>query len=183
MGLHKTNMAALARVSRKLQPFLTNRGAVCLAATRNAAYWNKDWKPGPYPNTPAEREAAAKKYGLRPEDYEPYPDDGMGYGDYPRLPRVASDSRDPYEDYDFPNLKRNYNEPLPVDYDIITEDKWNPTSRQRISTSYMLGWLGTVLFVTIGSYYLTLDYPHFHPVKPKQYPFKGETHYAFEKPE
>jgi len=39
--------------------------------------WNKDWKPGPYPKTPAEREAAAKKYGLRPEDYDAY-EEGSG---------------------------------------------------------------------------------------------------------
>lgn len=36
--------------------------------------------PGPYPKTPEERAAAAKKYNMRVEDYEPYPDDGMGWG-------------------------------------------------------------------------------------------------------
>lgn len=35
--------------------------------------------PGPYPKTPEERAAAAKKYNMRVEDYEPYPDDGMGW--------------------------------------------------------------------------------------------------------
>jgi hypothetical protein len=33
-------------------------------------HWNKDYKPGPYPKTPEERKAAAKKYGLLPEEYE-----------------------------------------------------------------------------------------------------------------
>jgi NADH dehydrogenase (ubiquinone) 1 beta subcomplex subunit 8 len=74
--------------------------------------WNKDWKPGPYPKTPEERAAAAKKYGLRVEDYEPYPDDGLGYGDYPKLPRVSTESRDPYEEWDIPEIKRNYGEPV-----------------------------------------------------------------------
>ena len=37
--------------------------------------WDKDWCPGPYPETQAEREAAAKKYGMRVEDYEPYTND------------------------------------------------------------------------------------------------------------
>lgn len=42
------------------------------------AAWNRDWKPGAYPETPEEREAAAKKYGMRVEDYEPYdPYEGM----------------------------------------------------------------------------------------------------------
>ncbi|CAG2163376.1 unnamed protein product [Oppiella nova] len=47
--------------------------------------WIRDWKPGQYPKTQEEREAAAKKYNLIPEDYEPYPE-GSGYGDYPKLP-------------------------------------------------------------------------------------------------
>jgi len=68
--------------------------------------------PGPYPKTPEERAAAAKKYNLRVEDYEPYPDDGEGYGDYPMLPRVSGEGRDPYESYDMPELKRNFNEPV-----------------------------------------------------------------------
>lgn len=74
--------------------------------------WNKDWKPGPFPTTPEERAAAAKRYGLRVEDYDVYPNDGMGYGDYPKLPLVSGDARDPYEDWDIPALKRNYGEPV-----------------------------------------------------------------------
>jgi len=68
--------------------------------------------PGPYPKTPEERAAAAKKYNLRVEDYEPYPDDGWGYGDYPKLPLVSATARNPYEDYDIPTVKRNFNEPV-----------------------------------------------------------------------
>jgi len=68
--------------------------------------------PGPYPKTPEERAAAAKKYNLRVEDYEPYPDDGTGFGDYPMLPLKSVEGRDPYEDYDMPTLKRNFNEPV-----------------------------------------------------------------------
>jgi hypothetical protein len=72
--------------------------------------WNKDWKPGPYPKTEAERIAAAKKYGLLPQDYEPYPDDGTGYGDYPKLPIISADMRDPFYEWDYPDQKRNYGE-------------------------------------------------------------------------
>lgn len=39
--------------------------------------WNKDFAPGKYPETEEERNAAAKKYGLLPHEYKPYPDDGM----------------------------------------------------------------------------------------------------------
>lgn len=38
--------------------------------------WNKDFKPGPLPTNEEERRAAAKKYGLLPEEYETYPNDG-----------------------------------------------------------------------------------------------------------
>ena len=72
--------------------------------------WNKDWKPGPYPKTDAERIAAAKKYGLLPQDYEPYPDDGTGLGDYPKLPMISVDQRDPHYNWDEPDLKRNFGE-------------------------------------------------------------------------
>lgn len=34
--------------------------------------------PGAYPKTPEERAAAAKKYNMRVEDYEPFPDNGEG---------------------------------------------------------------------------------------------------------
>uniref|UniRef100_A0A8D0HGC7 NADH dehydrogenase [ubiquinone] 1 beta subcomplex subunit 8, mitochondrial n=1 Tax=Sphenodon punctatus TaxID=8508 RepID=A0A8D0HGC7_SPHPU len=49
---------------------------------------SKDMLPGPYPKTPEEwaAAAAANKYNMRVEDYEPYPDKDMGYGDYPKLP-------------------------------------------------------------------------------------------------
>ena len=70
--------------------------------------------PGPYPETQAQREAAAKKYGMNVEDYEPYPDDGTGYGDYPKLPDIGNDSKDLYEDYDIPEMRRNFGEPVSI---------------------------------------------------------------------
>ena len=79
-----------------------------------SAAWNKDWKPGPYPKTEAERAAAAKRYGLRPEDYEPYSADGFGHGDYPKLPIVSEESKYPYEDFDIPEIKRNFGEPVSI---------------------------------------------------------------------
>jgi len=89
-------------------------------------YWNKDWRPGPYPHTEEEKRAAAKKYGMLREDYEPYPDDGFGYGDYPKLPIVSSDERDSNEAYTQDHLKRNWGEPLHVDADLYGEDRFNP---------------------------------------------------------
>lgn len=82
--------------------------------------WNQDWQPGKFPETPEERERAAKKYGLRLEDYEPYPDDGTGLGDYPKLPPVSAEGRDPYVNWDMPELKRNFGEPVS---DIVLYNK------------------------------------------------------------
>lgn len=74
--------------------------------------WYKDFKPDKVPQTEEERLAAAKKYNLLPEDYKQYPDDGMGYGDYPHLPDVPTETKDPYYPYDIPELKRNFQEPV-----------------------------------------------------------------------
>lgn len=74
--------------------------------------WNKDYKQGPYPQTEEERVAAAKKYNLQPEEYKPYPDDGVGYGDYPHLPDIPDETKDPYYPYDMPEMKRNFGEPV-----------------------------------------------------------------------
>ena len=76
--------------------------------------WNKDWKPGPYPQTEEERIAAAKKYGLRVEDYKPFPDDGFGYGDYPDIGKIGTGSKDPFENWDIPEVRRNYGEPVSI---------------------------------------------------------------------
>ena len=61
------------------------------------------------PKTETERIAAARKYNLIPEDYEVH-DESTGFGDYPKLPPVGMDARDPYEDLDYHYYRRNYGE-------------------------------------------------------------------------
>lgn len=73
--------------------------------------WNRDWKPGPYPKTEEERRAAAKKYHMLYEDYEPYPEE-EGYGDYPMFPKIHMENLSDHKVYDFPVLKRNYGDPV-----------------------------------------------------------------------
>lgn len=51
---------------------------ICAFVAALASGLSKDKLPGPYPKTPEERAAAAKKYNLTIEDYEPYPDKGDG---------------------------------------------------------------------------------------------------------
>lgn len=116
-------MAGLVKLSR-FAAKISNKNSLALAI-RAASHFNKDWKPGPYPTTQAEREAAAKKYGIPIEQYEPYPDDGMGYGDYPKLPNISVDRKDPNYPYDFPETKRNFGDPIHADSDIYSEDRYN----------------------------------------------------------
>lgn len=61
-----------------LSGWLKNRVHLTSIPLHPAFHMTKDMLPGSYPRTPEERAAAAKKYNMLVEDYEPYPDDGMG---------------------------------------------------------------------------------------------------------
>ena len=76
------------------------------------ADWNKDWMPGPYPETPEQRAAAAKKYGMLPEDYKPMPNDGFGKGDYPDLPMDPWEEKDAHYNWDSPDHRRDFGDPV-----------------------------------------------------------------------
>ncbi|XP_037935827.1 NADH dehydrogenase [ubiquinone] 1 beta subcomplex subunit 8, mitochondrial-like [Teleopsis dalmanni] len=149
--------------------------------TRNLAHWNKDFKPGPYPTTQKERDEAARKYNIAPEDYKPYPDDGLGYGDYPKLEiGLGVEARDPYYPYDFPEHKRNFNEPIHADIDLYGEDRYSVAARPRYSNQVYWGtFLGVMTFCFVLYYWLE-DKKMFRPVSAKQYPGDGKKHYTFE---
>ncbi|KAF2357033.1 NADH dehydrogenase [ubiquinone] 1 beta subcomplex subunit 8 [Trinorchestia longiramus] len=171
-------MAVFARTAISLKK-LTRNSVPLLQCARNAAHWNDDWKPGPYPKTEAERVAAARKYGLLPEDYEPYPDDGMGLGDYPKLPVVSAESKDPYEPWDFPEYRRNFGEPLHVDFDMYGLDRVKYEHTDPLSPQgYVLAFFSMVGSILVLAYIFqdTLTYE----MKPKQWPSSGEKHYTFE---
>ncbi|VVC92373.1 NADH dehydrogenase [ubiquinone] 1 beta subcomplex subunit 8, mitochondrial [Leptidea sinapis] len=152
-----------------------NTVAIISNATRN--HWNYQYKPGPYPKTPEERAAAAKKYGMLIEEYQPYPEE-MGYGDYPKLPDIGADSKDPHYPYDSPELKRNFNEPLNVRSEIIGEDRYDISFKPRIPVWQQYTWFfGTIGGFTLGYYYLN-NFKFGRPVIAKQYPKDGP-HYLF----
>ncbi|TRY86890.1 hypothetical protein DNTS_009015 [Danionella cerebrum] len=90
-----------------------------MAVFRAASDLPKHMLPGPYPKTPEERAAAAKKYNMILEDYEPYPDDGWGNGDYPMLPNRSQHERDPYYEWDNTQMRRNWGEPCCTINDIV----------------------------------------------------------------
>jgi len=100
-----------------------------LGGVRHASVtkWHQDWQPGPYPVTYEQRAAAAKKYGLLVEDYEPIPEDDFKFcGDYPKLPDVSYYGRDPYYPFDKDEFKHNFGEPYHFDNDAIQEDRFCP---------------------------------------------------------
>lgn len=156
----------------------------------SVSLWNDDWKPGPYPTTPEARAAAAKKYGLIPEDYEAYPDDGMGWGDYPKLPEVGASAKDPYNNWDDPDLRRNYGEPMHIEWDSYTEDRFEPQSRQKgywpngQTYASMLRQTIAIISAWIITYILTYNLKADYAILPKQWPADatvlGHKHYTFE---
>lgn len=87
-------------------------------------------KIGPWPRTKEERERAAKKYNLIPEDYEPY-DEGDGWGDYPKLKAIGAYNRDWYDDFDDPVDNKFYGEPLHLHYDLYMWERHDPLEEEK----------------------------------------------------
>ena len=75
-------------------------------------WWLERNKPRRYPETIEERREAAKRYGIRVEDYEPYLQEDEPTGDYPNLGHITSHMRDPYEDWSHKFYRRNFGEPV-----------------------------------------------------------------------
>jgi len=144
---------------------------------RHAGYWNRDWKPAPYPTTEEQRRAAAKKYNMIYEDYEPYPDDGDGYGDYPKLPIIHADRRDGFQHYDAPEFRRNFGEPLHIDFDDHQTNRPDPLKQYPSPEWHYWAWFFGPLLAYIGLYFLFEPYPTFRPAMDKQMPTPGpESH-------
>ncbi|GJQ68754.1 hypothetical protein Trydic_g17286 [Trypoxylus dichotomus] len=143
-------------------------------------HWYKDYKPLPFPKTQEEREAAAAKYELTVADYKVYKDDGMGLGDYPKLPDLSDDEKDPFYPWDNPELKRNFGEPIHMDFDLINEVRYNISAKHRFPGWVM--WL-QFLMVTGGALFIQFYLERckmFFGLLPKQYPLQGKTHYTFQ---
>ncbi|XP_002736413.1 NADH dehydrogenase [ubiquinone] 1 beta subcomplex subunit 8, mitochondrial-like [Saccoglossus kowalevskii] len=162
----------LCRAVSKLRPaLLVNRGAVALQTGNRML--SKDEMPGPYPRTPAERARAAKKYNMRVEDYEPYPDDGTGWGDYPKLSSNHVSSRSNWDDWDFPEIRRNYGDVYHIDEDIMWRNRpfWDKQTNPpfKIMAAQLFGFLTAIGVL----FYLGSRYINFRPVAPKQYPYNN----------
>ncbi|XP_037087957.1 NADH dehydrogenase [ubiquinone] 1 beta subcomplex subunit 8, mitochondrial-like [Pollicipes pollicipes] len=151
-----------------------------LVTSERTQYWNRDWKPEPVaPRTPEEHAAAAAKYGMLPQDYRPMPDDGTALGDYPDVPLVSAEARDPYYNWDMPELRRDFCEPIHHSMDMYGEDRYNADRKLRISIPEMWAmFLGVMASYTLVFLYFE-DKKMFRPVMPKQFAKDGP-HYTFE---
>merc|ERR1711868_210207 len=146
--------------------------------------WNYLWKPGPYPETEEERIAAAKKYGLIPEDYKPYPRDGtwnkhigpQGLGDYPMLEPSSGDSRSGHVNWDDPDLKRNFGEPLHYNFYKQQETRYDDTTKHRYSEWQSFGMFLLAIAMFGGPYLILKDYPLHKPCTIDQLPYRGKTY-------
>lgn len=97
-----------------------------------------------YPKTKEERERAAKKYNLIPEDYEPYPEE-EGWGDYPNLKCVGAYNKDWYGDYYDIQEHRFYGEPIELNADLYFWERVDPQSDTRPAQT-LTGWPGHFFF-------------------------------------
>jgi len=120
------------------------------------APWNYLWKPAPHADTEEKRLAAAKKYGMLPEDYkqyDPVTEADVMAGDYPKLPEKSAmiHLRDPFYPWDVPTLRRNFGEPLQENWMQYQEDRYTDmdgtfryTRKQMVASQ--IAWFSFVLF-------------------------------------
>lgn len=104
----------------------------------------------------------------------------MGYGDYPHLPDVPIERKDPYYPYDYPELKRNFQEPIHAEIDTYDETRYGTPNEPRFSMTTQVTCLFSVLGGTWLLYEWFEDKKIFEPVLPQQMPAPGVVHYTFE---
>ncbi|CAH8608234.1 unnamed protein product [Schistosoma margrebowiei] len=117
---------------------------------RGMAYYHIEWKPKPYPCTKAEREAAAKRYNLLPSDYKPFEDDGLAPGDYFYVEPYNALSRSPWEPYDFPRERRDFNDPQQFNAQMYLASGHNPEQLNEILKEQPLWY---ILFKTFAPFF------------------------------
>lgn len=144
---------------------------------RGATILDRDWMPGPYPKNEAERKAAAKKYNLLPEEYEPLDLKwDLGQGDYPALPNRCWADEDPYGDYTYMADSRYFGDLVHPHWEIyqshgVSLNEENPPFKHAILTHGFM-------FVFIYWYIQLMEnYPFITEMKPQH--MYGTEHYHY----
>ncbi|KAG9436554.1 NADH dehydrogenase [ubiquinone] 1 beta subcomplex subunit 8, mitochondrial [Apis mellifera carnica] len=137
----------------------------------------KKYMPGLYPKTKEEMKAAAEKYGLHPDEYKPCDPDTNYAGDYPDLPFISVEAKDPYYPWDFPALRRNFEEPIHKEANMLFGDRYEYGVRQIVEPSKGIAIFCSIMAACILIFWLSCNISQ--PLMEKQYPGKG-IHYTFE---
>ncbi|CDW60969.1 NADH ubiquinone oxidoreductase ASHI subunit [Trichuris trichiura] len=145
-------------------------------------WWIRDHKPDPWPETPEERKAAALKYGLREEDYVSMPRDAH-VGNYPDLGLLNYDLKDPYEDWSYDGMRRNFNEPMPYMFNMIHADRYTFTGLEYMSPRQAFRNILVMFGGFLGLIWLSKQLiPTNEVPKPKQYAYDYELAWPFKDP-
>jgi len=145
-------------------------------------YLDRDFQPGPYPKTKEEREAAAKKYNLLPEEYEAYDPEiyDQGFGDYPKLPNITYNMKDPYYAWQYMPNYADYNHPIHIFSRNMGFERINLGDYDEniplLDTFIM--WVGLISWVCFAVYFVPTVLPTNTTFKPKHYPQNGP-HYFY----
>ncbi|KAK1117795.1 hypothetical protein K0M31_015731 [Melipona bicolor] len=133
--------------------------------------------PDLYPKTKEEWNAAAARYGLHPDEYKPWDPLRDYNGDYPDLPLISYDAKDPYYPWDYPATRTNYQEALPLEFQNLLGDRLEYGVRQPIEhwKAALLGW--SIFGVCLILFWIMPDTNQ--ALLAKQYPGQGK-HYTFE---
>jgi NADH dehydrogenase (ubiquinone) 1 beta subcomplex subunit 8 len=144
---------------------------------------NREWRPSEeVPVTAEDRAATARKYNMLPEDYKPCPPE-RNAGDMPDVaPAGRYFERSPWEDYDYPMDRQNWNEPRHPD-DHIKYDKTRigySAENQPLITKELLKLSMLPVILILGAYALS-SFEFMNPTfkSPRLEP--GVVHYSFEK--
>jgi hypothetical protein len=144
---------------------------------------NREWRPNEEaPVTAEDRAATARKYNMLPEDYKPCPPE-RNAGDMPDIaPAGRFFERSPWEDYDYPMERQNWNEPRHPD-DHIKYDKTrlgHGEDKQPVLLKELLKLLILPVSFILAAYGLR-SFEFMNPTfrSPRLEP--GVVHYSFEK--
>lgn len=148
---------------------------------RGAIFMDEDWMPGPYPKTKAEKLAAAKKYNLLPEEYEPYDPVKweFSWGDYPHLPNLCYHDKNPYNAWDHLMHRRNWNDVLHVNE--VLYDALRPALHpyEELPVRKLFEFFFWSFIIILGINELFWKFERITVFKPRHMPLVGEVHYHY----
>ena len=144
---------------------------------------NREWRPNEEtPVTAEDRAATARKYNMLPEDYKPLSPE-RNAGDMPDVaPAGRYFERSPWEDYDYPLDRQNWNEPRhPEDFTKFDKARLGHAEENQPKIGKELLKLLMLPVTVILGIYVFRSYQFMNPTfrTPKIEP--GVVHYTFEK--